>query len=70
MRTVIDIGANKTSLFFKRRVSVCIASPGLGRIVVIVAPFCEVVGEFKSGCVCGCILKINDNELSMGIFGK
>ena len=67
---MVDVGSNETALFFEGWVSVCVACPRLSRIVVIVAPFSEMVGELKTRSVRGCVLKINDNELSVSVFGE
>lgn len=48
LRTMVDIRADEGSLFFKGWVIVGIACPWSGGVVVVVAPFCEVVCEFET----------------------
>ena len=70
MRTVVDVRADEVTLLFEGWVAVCVACPGFIGIVIVVAPFCEMVGKFKAGGVGGCILEINDYELFVVVCGE
>lgn len=67
---MIDVGTNETTLFFQGRVFVGVASPRLDWVVIVVAPLCKMIREFKTWGVGGGVFKINDNELSVCIFRK
>ncbi len=49
---MLDIGLEEAVLFFRSRISIGVESVGFQGIVIIVAPLCEVVGEFKSRNIC------------------
>jgi hypothetical protein len=50
-------------LFFFGGVVVSVAGVRCDGVVVVVAPFCEVVCELKTGGVGGGVFKVNDDEL-------
>lgn len=60
---MLHIGADKSTLFLGSGIIGRIHGPGSLRMVVIVTPFCEVVGELEAWEVSTRILKINDNDL-------
>lgn len=62
-----DIGADEASLVVRRWVCGSVAAPGGLLIVVIVAPFGEMIGKFEARGVGRCILKINDDKLLVGV---
>jgi hypothetical protein len=43
---VVDIRTHEFRLLLKSGIVVCVAGPRLGGVVVVVAPFREVVGKF------------------------
>ena len=65
-----DIGADEAALFFWARVAGRVAGVGLGGVVVVVAPFGEVVGEFHAGCVGRGVLEVDDDELAVLVVGE
>ena len=67
---MVDVTSDKASLLFQSWVSGCSTSPRLGGVVVIVAPFCEVVCEFEAGKVGGCVFEVDDDELFVGVLRK
>lgn len=68
-RLVLDVCFQKAVLFFFCGV-VCL-SEGIGSVgvVVVIAPFCEVVCEFEARDVGGRIFKVDDYELFVFICG-
>lgn len=67
LRTMADVSADETVLFFRSGVQRGVAEPRHFLIVVVVAPFCKVVGKLETRSVCVGILKINDDELFVGV---
>jgi hypothetical protein len=67
---MIDIGAYEAALLLYRRVFIGVACPGFVGIVVIIAPFCEVICELETRSVSRGILKVNDHKLLMGVLWK
>ena len=47
-----------------------VASPRSCGIVIIVAPFCEMVGKFKTWSVCRRIFEVNDDQLLVSVLGE
>lgn len=64
---MVDIGADEALLLFQCWVLFGVALPRVGGVVVIVAPFCKVVCEFEAGGVGGGILKVDNDELLVGV---
>jgi hypothetical protein len=60
---VTHVSADKSVLLFGGGVEGRVAEPGCFLIVVVVAPFCKVVGELEAGGVRVGVLEVNDNEL-------
>ena len=67
---VHDVGADEAVLFFWAWVAGCVAGVGLRGVVVVVAPFGEVVGEFHAGCVGRGVLEVDDDKLAMFVVGE
>lgn len=61
------ICSDEPVLLFRSGVGVCIAGVRRGRVVVVVAPFCEVVCEFESWRVGGGVFEIDHYELFVGV---
>jgi len=47
-----------------------VADVGRGGVVVVVAPFCEVVCEFETGGVAGGVFEVDYDELFVGVCGE
>lgn len=61
---MVDVGSDEALLLFESRVArTDVACKGRCRIVVVVCPFGEMVGEFKPGQIGRGIFKINDHKL-------
>lgn len=67
---MVHVGTDEPFLLFECWIVVCVACPGLLFVVVVIAPFCEVVGEFKAGGVGGGVFKVDDNQLSVRVLGE
>lgn len=67
---MIDVGADKASLFFEGGVVICVTGPGFGGVVVVVTPFCEMVCEFETGGIGAGVLEIYDYELFVCVLGE
>lgn len=67
---MVDITFDETALLLQRRVVFGIACPRFRSVVVIVAPFREMVCEFEARCVGGCVFEVYDDELFVGVLGK
>lgn len=65
-----DIGADKAVLFFRCGVQGGVAEPGHLFIMIIVAPFCKVVGKLEAWGVRVGVFEVNDNELFVCVRGK
>jgi hypothetical protein len=64
---VVDIRGNETVLFFWCWICTRVACPGPFGIVIVVAPFGEMICEFQ-GWYIGCrVFKVYYNELFVGI---
>lgn len=63
LRAMIDVRTDEPALLFGGWIHSGIAYMRSVRIVVIVAPFREVICEFKTNGVGRCVLEINDDEL-------
>jgi hypothetical protein len=70
LRAVVDVGADEATLFVRGGVVVLIARVGCDGIVVVVAPFCEVVCEFEAGGVGGGVFEVDDDELLVAVGGE
>lgn len=66
---MLHIGLDETALLLGCGVALSIAGIRGGRVMVIVRPLGEMVGELKPWQVGGSILKVDDDELLMFIFG-
>lgn len=64
---MVEIGAHESALFLHRRVVFCITRLRLLLVVVVVAPFREMVCEFETRSVSGCVFEVDDYELFMGV---
>ena len=60
---MIDVGADEIALLLEGWVAFCFAGPGSVGVVVVVTPFCEVVGEFETGRVGGGVFEVDDYQL-------
>lgn len=60
---MINVGTNKASLLLDGGIIVRVARPWFVGIVVVVAPFREVVCEFQTRGIGGCVLEVDDYEL-------
>jgi len=67
---VTHVGANEAILLFGSGVEGRVAEPGHLLIVVVVAPFGEVVGELEARGVCVGVLEVNDNQLLVRVGGQ
>ena len=67
---MLKVCANEAALLVGLGIRCCVAGPWRRRIVVVVTPFCEVVGELKAWCIGVGILKVNDYELLVLICGE
>jgi hypothetical protein len=64
---VVNIGFDEASLFFFSGVVIGITGVRGDRVVVIIAPFCEMVCELETRCVGGGVFKVDDNKLFVGV---
>jgi len=60
---MVYIRTDERFLLFRGRVIIRATSPGFLFVVVVVAPFCEVVCEFKARGIGGCVFEVDDDEL-------
>lgn len=67
MRSVVKVSADKPSLLLHGRIILSIASLRLLLIMVVVAPLREMVCEFQTRGIGGCIFKIDNYELFVGV---
>lgn len=63
LRAMVKIGLEETTLLIRRWIALRVAEMGSGLVVIVVCPFCEMVGELQSGNVGGSIFKVYDDEL-------
>jgi hypothetical protein len=69
LRTVVDVCLDEVALLVWSRVAGCRAGVRVDRVVVVVAPFCKVIGKVESGRVGSCVFKVNDDELLVLVGG-
>lgn len=60
---MVHVRADERCLLRDGGVVLRLASPGLGRVVVVIAPLSEVVCKFKTGRIGRCVLEVDDYEL-------
>lgn len=70
VRAVAGVGADEALLVLRGGVEGVGALPGEGWVVVVVAPFREVVCEFQAGGVGVCVFEVDDDELFVGVCGE
>ena len=66
---MIDIRLQEAVLFLRGRVVACIAHVGKCLIMVVVAPFVEVIGKLKASNIGGRVLEVNHDELLVFVGG-
>lgn len=64
---MVDVGFDEAALFFFGGVVLGVAGVGSNRVVVVVAPFCEVICEFEAAGVGGGVFEVDDDELFVGV---
>ena len=64
---MVEVSTDEAALFFDGRIILSVASLWLFLVVVVVAPFSEVVCKFEARCVSRGILEVNDYELLMAV---
>lgn len=64
---MVDIGFYEAALFFFRRVVVCITGVRRNGVMIIIAPFCEVICELETRGVGGGVFEVDDDELFVGV---
>jgi hypothetical protein len=62
---MVHVCPDESFLLFKAWVAILVASKRDHWVVIVVHPFCEMVGKFVSSCVGARVLEINDNKLLM-----
>lgn len=62
---MLHVGSDESILFFGGGIVGWIDGPGSVRMMIVVAPFCKVVGKFVAWEVGTSIFKVNDNKLFM-----
>lgn len=67
---MVYIRPDEPPLLLKGWVSFGVAGPRVISIVVVVAPLCEVICEFETGGISGCVLKVDDGQLLVVVLGK
>ncbi len=65
-----DVAADEALLLFGGWVVVCVAGVGGLRVVVVVAPFGEVVCEFEAAHVGVGVFEVDDDELFVFVGGE
>jgi predicted transcriptional regulator len=60
---MLHVGSNKPALLFRVGVIRRIDRPSTLRVVVVVAPLCKVIGEFKAWEISISIFEVNDDQL-------
>jgi hypothetical protein len=66
---VVDISLDKPALLVRGGVIGRVARVRTGRVVVVVGPLREVVGELEAARVGGCVLEVDDYELFVLVGG-
>lgn len=67
--SVINIGLDEAPLLVRLWVVGCVAAIWFCSIVIVVSPFSEMIRKLQTPGVCGCVLKIDDDELLVLILG-
>lgn len=67
---MIEVSADEAALFGGGGEGFGVADVRGGGVVVVVAPFGEVVGEFEAGGVAGGVFEVDDNELLVCVGGE
>ena len=65
---MLQVGSDKSTLFVRGGVVGRIDRPGSLRMVIIIAPLCEMVGKFVAWEVSTSIFKVNDDKLFVFVF--
>lgn len=64
---MVYVGFDKATLFFFCRVVLGIAGVGSDGVVVIIAPFCEMVCELETRGISGGVFEVDDDKLFVSI---